>query len=139
MNPYGAAVIKMEKKKKKIILICSNGGHLAQILELKDLFMQYDYLLVTEESPTTLPLKDKYNVRFLKARSLGKKRDLSFFLTVFSNGFLSLKLLMQHYPKAIITTGSHTALPMCFLGKLFGSKIIWILSFSRINSKAVSA
>ncbi|WP_273566609.1 hypothetical protein [Maribacter halichondriae] len=64
---------KQEVKKKKIILICSNGGHLAQILELKGLFVKYDYLLVTEESPTTLPLREKYNIKYLKARSKGKK------------------------------------------------------------------
>ena len=54
----------MEKKRKKIILICSNGGHLAQILELQELFVKYDYLLVTEEAPSTLPLKEKYNIQF---------------------------------------------------------------------------
>ncbi len=130
---------KQEVKKKKIILICSNGGHLAQILELKDLFVKYDYLLVTEESPTTLPLREKYNIKYLKARSKGKKRDLGFFWTLLVNSFLSLTILIRHYPKVIITTGSHTALPMCFLGKLFMAKVVWILSFARINSKAFSA
>jgi len=129
----------MEKKRKKIILICSNGGHLAQILELQELFVKYDYLLVTEEAPSTLPLKEKYNIQFLKARSKGKKRNLNFLSTIIFNFFISIKLLIKHYPKAIITTGSHTAIPMCFLGKLVGVKIVWILSFARVDSKAFSA
>ena len=79
-------------KPKKIILICSNGGHLAQILELKELFLKYDYLLITEKSPVTLPLAEKYNIKFLKSRSEGKKRDFSFFLTLYVNSFLSLKI-----------------------------------------------
>ncbi len=129
----------MKKKKKRIILICSDGGHLAQILELRDMFLNYNYLIVTEESPATIPLKDKYNIRYLKGRSKGKKRSLSFLFSLLINAFLSLKILIQHYPKAIITTGSHTAIPMCLLGKLSGVKIIWILSYARINSRAFSA
>lgn len=129
----------MKKKRKKIILICSNGGHLAQILELKELFLKYDYLLITEESPTTLPLKEKYNIKYLRSRSVGKKRDFNFFFSLLINLFLSLKILISHYPKVIITTGSHTALPMCFLGKLLAVKVVWILSFARISSRAFSA
>lgn len=128
-----------EKKNTKIILICSDGGHLAQLLELRELFTQYDYLLVTEESPATLPLKDKFNMRYLRGRSKGKKRSIGFVVSLFVNFFLSLKLLLTHYPKVIITTGSHTAVPMCFLARLFGCKVVWILSFARVNTRAFSA
>lgn len=127
------------KHKKRIILICSDGGHLAQILELKDMFLSYDYLIVTEESPATLPLREKYNIKYLKGRSKGKKRNLAFIFNLIVNVFWSLKILIQHFPKAIVTTGSHTAIPMCLLGKIAGVKIIWILSYARINSRAFSA
>ncbi len=126
-------------KKKKVILICSDGGHLAQILELREMFVKYDYVLVTEKTVTTLPLQEKFNMFFLHGRSKGKKRGVEFFTKTFLNFFLSLKLLIRHYPKVIITTGSHTAVPMCLLGKLLGVKIVWILSFARINSRAFSA
>lgn len=126
-------------KKKKIILICSDGGHLAQMLELEELFRQYDYLIVTEKTLATLPLKEKYNMLFLKSRPEGSKRSLAFFYSLFLNTLLSLRLLFAHYPKAIITTGSHTAVPICLLGKLFKVKVIWILSFARISTRARSA
>ncbi len=125
-------------KKKKIILICSDGGHLAQILELKELFTQYDYLLISEKTEATIELKEKYNIRFLKGRPKGE-RGIMFWFSVLANMFLSLRLLLTHYPKVIITTGSHTAVPMCILGKLFFVKVVWILSYARINTKAKSA
>lgn len=121
------------------MLVCSDGGHLAQILELKEWFTQYDYLLVTEKSEATLPLQEKYNIAYLRGRSKGKKRDLNFFWILILNTFLSLKLLISHYPKMIITTGSHTAIPMCLIGKFLLVKVVYILSFARINSKASSA
>jgi UDP-N-acetylglucosamine:LPS N-acetylglucosamine transferase len=126
-------------KKKRVIFVCSNGGHLAQIQELAPLFERYDYLLVTEKAENTLPLRDKYDVVFLRGRSEGTKRDFSFYWSLIVNSVLSLKILIGHYPKAIITTGSHTAVPMCYIGKLLGVKIVWILSFARVNSKAFSA
>ena len=127
------------QKKKKIILICSDGGHLAQILELEPMFLKYDYLLITEETEATKSLKHKYNMYFLKSRSEGKDRSFLFFLTLGINLLLSLKILLTHFPKAIITTGSHTAVPICILGKFLRIKIIYILSFARISTRAKSA
>jgi len=137
---YSKQIIEMNvNKKKKIILVCSDGGHLAQILELKDLFLKYDYLIATEESRASLPLKKKYYIKYLKARSKGKKRSMSFVYGVFANFFISFSIILKHYPKVIVTTGSHTAIPMCILGKLLGVKIVYILSFARVDSRASSA
>ncbi|WP_439483325.1 hypothetical protein [Cyclobacterium plantarum] len=59
-------------EKQKIILICSDGGLLDQILEFEKMYLRYSYLSVTEESPATIPLKEKYNIRYLKGRAKGK-------------------------------------------------------------------
>ncbi|WP_194774711.1 PssD/Cps14F family polysaccharide biosynthesis glycosyltransferase [Pararhodonellum marinum] len=126
-------------KKKSVIFVCSDGGHLAQTLELKELFERYNYLLVTEDTPATHPLSNTYKVRFLKPRPDGKKRTFAFYRSILSNFIRSFKIILEHKPHVIITTGSHTAVPLCILGKLFGIKIVWILSFARINSKAASA
>lgn len=129
----------MIEKKRKILLVSSDGGHLAQILELKELFEGYDYLLVTEEAPSTIPLAQHYNVKFVRARPEGKNRKMRFYISLLRNSFTSLFILLSHRPKVIITTGSHTAVPFCILGKLMGIKVVWILSYARINSKAASA
>lgn len=130
----------MEKRQqKKIILICSDGGHLAQILELNEWFTGYNYLLVTEKTPATIPLGKSYNIRYLMGRSSGKKRNFMFYIKTLLNFFITIKILMVHFPRAIITTGSHTAVPMFILGKILRIKLIWILSYARINSRAFSA
>jgi beta-1,4-N-acetylglucosaminyltransferase len=129
----------MNANKRKIILICSGGGHFVEMLQLEEMFTKYDYLLVTEETKFTLFFKELYNISFIKPRPTGKKRGLSFLITLAMNLFLSIKLIAQHYPKAIISTGSHTAVPMCLLGHLLGIKIVFILSYARINSRAKAA
>jgi len=129
----------MDQCKKKIILICSGGGHLAEILQLEEMFVKYDYILITEKTPFTSFFNRLYNIRFIKSRPIGKKRSILFFTTLIVNFFLSVKLLFKHYPRVIISTGSETAVPMCFLGRLLGIKIVFILSFSRVSSGSKAA
>jgi len=126
-------------KRKKILLVSSKGGHFAQLLCLEELFVKYDYLLLTEESKSTNPLKEKYNMKFLKSRSKGKGRGLLFIWILIVNSFLTLKIFTKHFPKVIITTGSHTALPVCLLGKLLGIKVVYILSYARVNTEERTA
>ena len=38
----------------------------------------------------------------------------------------------------IITTGTHTAGPMCILGKLFGSKVVYIETIANKNKKTAT-
>jgi len=55
--------------------------------------------------------------------------------------YLCLKtvfLYIKIRPKYIVTTGTHTAVPMCYLGKLFGSKIIFIETYANSESKTLS-
>ena len=55
-----------ELKKKNVLFVGSAGGHLTEILELKDLRERYNYLIVTEDIETTRPLAVKYNMKFLR-------------------------------------------------------------------------
>jgi len=34
---------------KKVMFISSVGGHLTQLLKLKQIFLNYDYILITEK------------------------------------------------------------------------------------------
>ena len=45
---------------------------------------------------------------------------------------------MKIRPKYIVTTGAHTAGPMCCIGKIFGSKIIYIETFANIKTKTIT-
>ncbi|MGF1559133.1 MAG: PssD/Cps14F family polysaccharide biosynthesis glycosyltransferase [Flavobacteriaceae bacterium] len=126
-------------KAKKIILVSSKGGHFAQLQMLEELFLKYDYLLLTEDSKSTRPLKEKYNIDFLRSRSEGKGRGILFFWILIVNFFLTLKIFMKHFPKVIITTGSHTAFPVCILGRILGVKVVYIVSYARVTTPEKTA
>ena len=50
----------------------------------------------------------------------------------------SFYLYFKIRPKYIVSTGTHTAVPICYIGKLFGSKIIFIETFANSKTKTLS-
>ena len=125
-------------KKKKVLFISSTGGHLTELLQLKSLFSKYDYHIITEKDKTNKDLKNKYKER-ISYLPYGTRSH--FFKYIFIYLFLILKTIYLYFkirPKVIITTGTHTAGPMCYLGKIFGSKIIYIETFANINKKTAT-
>lgn len=124
---------------KKVLFISSTGGHLEELLQLKSLFNKYDYYIVTEKTKSNLSLLNKYpnRVSFLiygSYTSLLNKIKYPFKLIF--NTFKSLFLYLKIKPKYIVTTGAHTAGPMCLIGHIFGSKIIYIETFANSISKS---
>jgi len=125
-------------KKKKVLFIASTGGHLKELLCLNSLFDKYDYHIITEKTKSNLGLKDKHPGR-VDYLVYGTKDHLFKYLFKFTyNIFKSIYLFIKINPKFIITTGTHTAVPMCFIAKLFRRKIIFIETFANINSKTLS-
>ena len=123
--------------KKKVMFIASTGGHLNELMQLKPLFNHYDDCLVTEKTKSNLSLKNKFpKVSFLVYGT--KDHLLSYIFKFTFNCFKSLALFIKYRPKYIVTTGTHTAVPMCYIGKLFRSKIIFIETFANIQTKTLA-
>lgn len=121
---------------KKVMFICSVGGHLTQMLQIKKIFNKYNYVLVTEKTGVTESMKDQYNMEYL---TYGSRKYIIKYLFIFSFNILkSLFLFAKYRPQVIVTTGTHTAVPMCYIGKLFGKKIIYIESFAKRTSPTLS-
>ena len=123
---------------KKVMFISSMGGHLTELLQLEPLFKKYDYYIVTEKDKTNEELKKKYKDKMIYL-PYGTRSHLFKYIFVYS--YLILKTIFLYFkihPKVIITTGTHTAGPMCYLGKIFGSKIIYIETFANINRKTAT-
>lgn len=124
---------------KKVLFISSTGGHLEELTQLKDMFKRYDYYIVTEKTKSNLKMREKYpkRVSFLiygSYTTLFKKITYPFKLLI--NSFLSLFIFIRVRPKYIVSTGAHTAGPMCCIGKIFGSKIIFIETFANSKTKS---
>lgn len=122
---------------KKVLFIASTGGHLSELLQLKPLFKKYDSSLITEKTKSTIDLKEKYQkVNYLVYGT--REHKFTYPFKFLYNCFKSLILYIKIKPNVIVTTGTHTAVPMCYIGKLFGSKIIFIETFANSKTKTAS-
>jgi beta-1,4-N-acetylglucosaminyltransferase len=116
-----------------VLLVASNGGHLLQLTTLV----------------ADWPTHTRHWVTFDKsdARSLlvGEEVTWAYHPTnrsvwnLVRNGVLALRLLRRLRPRVIVTTGAGVAVPFCYLGRVFGARIIYIESFSRIHEPSLTA
>lgn len=121
---------------KKVMFVCSSGGHLTEMLKLESLFKEYKYLLVTEKTKTTESLKENYKVKYLKYGS--RYYLFKYIFVVLFNVLKSIGLLIFFNPKVVVTTGAHTGGIVCFIAKLLFKKVIYIESMAKVNSLSVT-
>ena len=123
---------------KKVLFIASTGGHLTELLQLESMFSLYDYRIITEKTKSNLALREKFGKK-ISFMIYGTKDHLFIYIfKLFLNCFKSLFYYLLFRPEYIITTGAHTAGPICCIGKIFGSKIIFIESFANIKTKTIT-
>ena len=125
--------------KKKVLFISSTGGHLEELMQLKPMFLDYDYHIITEKTKSNMSLKKKYPKRvnylvFGTYTTLMRKIIYPFKLLY--NTLKSFILYLIIRPKYIISTGTHTAGPMCLIGHIFGSKVIFIETFANSTTRS---
>lgn len=115
---------------KKVIFVSSTGGHLTELLQLKSLFDETLATVVTEKTKSNQNLKNTLScpVYYLV---YGTKQHLFSYLFIFAfNWIKSLWLFLKVKPDVVVTTGTHTAVPLCFIAHWFKKKVIWIETFA---------
>lgn len=117
---------------KKVIFVASSGGHLSEILKLKELFNEYEYLLVTEKTQVTSKLDKEYRMEYLKYGP--NKNKIKYLGAVLYNVFKSINILLKFKPKTVISTGAQVGGIMCFFAKLMGKRVIYIESLAKVRS-----
>lgn len=127
-----------KNKNKKVLFISSTGGHFNELLQLKPLFDKYDYHIITEKDDMTKGYKKEYKEKISYMIYGTRSHMFKYIFQLIANCFITLFLFIKIRPKYIVTTGTHTAGPMCVLGKIFRKKIIYIETFANRNTKTAT-
>ncbi|MCI8466602.1 MAG: polysaccharide biosynthesis protein [Bacilli bacterium] len=124
--------------KKRVLFIASAGGHLSELMSLKSMMKDYDSFLMTEKTKSSEALLNEYRKKmgFLLYGTMAHPFRYPFKLL--GNCFISLYYYLKFRPQVVITTGVHSAGPMCCIAKIMGSKVIYIESFANIETKTAS-
>ena len=113
----------------KILLVASSGGHFKQLMRIL---------------PVVKSKRDKVKVVSVKNEDTKDKAD--YFTTEIArnpinfikNKIESFNLIRKLKPDLIISTGAGTALYSCIYGKMFGSKLVFIETISRVEDLSLT-
>ena len=125
-------------KKKRVLFVASTGGHLTELLQLKDIFNNYEYYLVTERQKSNMYIKKDYKGKSTLLLYGTKDHMLTYPFILFVNIFICLFVYLKFHPDYVVTTGAHVGGVMALISKIFGSKIIYIESFANITNKTIT-
>ncbi|MCZ7393667.1 MAG: PssD/Cps14F family polysaccharide biosynthesis glycosyltransferase [Candidatus Methanoperedens sp.] len=120
----------------KICLECAEGGHLDEMLSIIEAFGGHEIFFVTTFAETTRDLKEIAGVYYVREQYNVKHRVFIIPIELFymiKLMFSCLRILLTEKPQVIVSTGGGSTIPLCYLGKLFGAKIIYIESIARVN------
>lgn len=123
---------------KKVLFISSGGGHLCELLQLSDLLESYNSIVITEKEETSVNMLRELNTKCFFLLSARRNNLMIFCFKNMVNILLSFYYFIKIRPDIIITTGANTAVPMCYIGKLWHKKIVFIESYAVTSTRTLS-
>lgn len=122
--------MKQKKRKTRVCLVASQGGHIEELWQIKELREKYSYYLVVPKTTWTEKLEcKKVFIHDLNRRNVATKALSGIRMFV-----EQIPILLKNETDAVVTTGAAVAIPICFYAKILGKKVIYIESMARINS-----
>lgn len=99
-------------------------------MQLEEFYGRHEHFFVTFRRPNSIELAGPERVYFVA----DPKRNPILLLV---NLFQSLRVFLKEKPDVVLTTGAGAAVPISYIAKAFGRKVIYIESFCRIDSASL--
>lgn len=116
-----------------LLLVCSSGGHLAQLLALEPWYRGWDRCWVTFDTPDARSLLADEQVIWAHHPTTRNLRNLA------RNTILASRVFRTHDVAAVVTTGAGVALPFVVLAWPRGIPTAYIEVFDRIDTPTLTA
>jgi beta-1,4-N-acetylglucosaminyltransferase len=116
----------------QVLLVCSPGGHLLQLLSMRPAWNDFTHVWVTlDRSDSRSLLHDQrtvyaYGPTFRNVKNLAR------------NLLLAWRVIGAVRPAVILTTGAALAVPFAWIGRLRGSRVVYVESFTRVSKPSLS-
>jgi UDP-N-acetylglucosamine:LPS N-acetylglucosamine transferase len=119
-------------EKPLVLLVCSSGGHLTQLYNLKGWWERFPRLWVTFQKPDATSLLQAEEVVWAFHPTTRNIANLV------RNARLAWAILAERQPDVVVSTGAGVALPFFVLAKLRRVKTVYIEVFDRIDSPTLT-
>ena len=117
---------------RPILLVASSGGHLVQLLTLREAYEGLPTVWVANDKPDARSLLADERAHFLAGPFSRHPRSL------LRNIVFAWRLVRRERPVAVLTTGADIAVPFAWIGRLHGARVIYVESFTRIQTVSLS-
>jgi UDP-N-acetylglucosamine:LPS N-acetylglucosamine transferase len=112
--------------------VASSGGHLLELVQLQGEWDAGECYWVTFATPDAMTLLAGEDVGFAHHPTNRSMRNL------IRNFLVAFRVIRALRPRAIVTTGAGVAVPFCYVGRLFGARVVFIESFARVWSPSLT-
>lgn len=116
-----------KKKKMRVCLAASAGGHMAQLLKFARILSDYETFVITTSSTVQKKLREYGRVYVVG--ECNRKR----LIRVITVLFRTIQIILREKPDVVISTGAAVGCIACFLGRLIGAKVVWIDSITNVQ------
>jgi beta-1,4-N-acetylglucosaminyltransferase len=121
-----------EGRPQEILLVCSPGGHLMQMMALRPAWENMQRTWVTLDAPDTRALLGSEAHIFAHGPTNRSIRNL------IRNTLLALRVIRRERPGAILSTGAALTVPFFIVGKLYGARLVYVESLTRTRGPSLS-
>ena len=116
----------------RVLLVCSSGGHLAQLIALRPWWERHDRVWVTFDTPDARSLLGGERVVWAHSPTTRNIPNLIRNLGVAS------RVLHRYRPEVVVSDGAGVALPFFLLGRLYGAKRVYVEVCDRIDTPTLT-
>ncbi len=120
-----------------MLLVCSTGGHLLQLLALRGAWNDFSRLWVTFDKSDARSLLAGERVVFARGPT-NRNFGLLAVRNLLRNTVAAVRLLRLVRPKVVLTTGAGVAVPYAWIGRLLGARVVYVESLTRIDRPSLS-
>jgi UDP-N-acetylglucosamine:LPS N-acetylglucosamine transferase len=114
------------------MLVCSSGGHLLQLHQLRRAWMGRTTVWITFDKSDARSLLKGEQVVYAYGPT---NRNLA---NLVRNLYLAWRVVRRSRPKVLVTTGAGVAVPFAWIARLHGARVFYIESISRIDRPSLS-
>jgi UDP-N-acetylglucosamine:LPS N-acetylglucosamine transferase len=120
------------ERPRRVMLVCSPGGHLLQLFRLKRAWEDADRTWVALDSADVRYLLSDERTHIAHGPTNRSVRAL------LANLRLAFSLVRRERPDAILSTGAALAVPFFLAGKIYGARLVYVESLTRINGLSLT-
>lgn len=119
---------------KKICFVASCGGHLEELLCLRQLAEENCSYWITEKSENC-PVRELQHAYYVPQMN---RHEQWFVIHLIKLFLKAIFITAKERPDVVITTGALISFPFCVIAKICGKKIIYIETYARITGKSLT-